>query len=184
MIQPVAYVWDCVMPFTPYHFGPAVLVGILLFPFIDITTVMVASVILDLEPLAVILFDLPMPLHSFFHTYLAATIVAVFLSICIYPFRKYLNDFVSLFGLEQESSFRHILPASIIGTYSHVLLDSFLYPEMNPFFPLIGNPFVGILAGGFVYNLCLILGFVGFFVYLLRVLLNIKVRKTEGDAFE
>jgi hypothetical protein len=69
------------MPFTPYHFGPAVLVGVLLFPFVDLTTVMVASVIVDLESLAVILFDLPMPLHSFFHTYLGATIVAVVLSI-------------------------------------------------------------------------------------------------------
>jgi len=184
MIQPVAYVWGCVMPFTPYHFGPAVLVGVLLFPFIDLTTVMVASVILDLEPLAVILFDLSMPLHSFFHTYLGATIVAVVLSICIYPFRKHLNDFVSLFGLEQESSFRHILPASLIGTFSHVLLDSFLYPEMNPFYPFVGNPFVGILAGAFVYNLCLILGFVGFFVYLLRVFLNLRVNRIDGDAFD
>lgn len=172
------------MPFTPYHFGPALLIGVLLFPFIDFTTVMIASVILDLEPLAVILFDLPIPLHAFFHTYLGATIVAVVLSIGIYPFRKYLNEMVSFFGLEQESSFRHIIPASLIGTYSHVLLDSFLYVEMNPFFPLLGNPFVGALAGGFVYNLCLVLGLVGFFVYMLRVLLNLRVSRTEGDAFE
>lgn len=184
MIQPVASVWECVMPFTPYHFGPGLLIGVLLFPFVDLTTIMVASVILDLEPLAVILLDLPMPLHSFFHTYLGATIVAVILSICIYPFRKYLNDIVSLFGLEQESSFRHIIPASLIGTYSHVLLDSFLYSEMNPFYPFIGNPFVGIITGGFVYTLCLILGFLGFFVYLLRVLLNLRVNRIEGDAFD
>ena len=172
------------MPFTPYHFGPALLIGVLLFPFIDLATVMIASVILDLEPLAVILFDLPLPLHSFFHTYLGATIVALILSIGIYPFRKYLNEIVSFFGLEQESSFRHILPASFIGTYSHVLLDSFLYTEMNPFFPLLGNPFVGALAGGFVYNLCFILGVVGFFAYMVRVLLNLRVRRIEGDAFE
>lgn len=172
------------MPFTPYHFGPALLIGVLLFPFIDFTTIVIASVILDLEPLAVIFFNLPMPLHSFFHTYLGAIIVAIALSIGIYPFRKYLNKIVSFFGLRQESSFRHIIPASIIGTYSHVLLDSFLYAEMNPFFPFLGNPFVGILALGFVYTLCLVLGIVGFFVYVLRVLLNLRVSKTEGDAFD
>ncbi|MFX1559183.1 MAG: hypothetical protein ACFFBL_01220 [Promethearchaeota archaeon] len=172
------------MPFTPYHFGPAVLVGILLFPFIDFTTVIVASVVLDLEPLAVILFNLPIPLHSFFHTYLGATIVAVVLSICIYPFRNHLNAFVSLFGLEQDSAFRHILAASLIGTYSHVFLDSFLYSEMNPLFPFLGNPFVGALASESVYNLCLILGFVGFFVYMVRVLLNLRVNRIEGDAFD
>ena len=172
------------MPFTPYHFGPALLVGVLLFPFIDFATVIVASVILDLEPLAVIFFNLPGPLHAFFHTYLGATIVALVLSICIYPFRKYINEIVSFFGLRQESSFRHILPASLIGTYSHVLLDSFLYVEMNPFFPALGNPFVGFLAFGFVYNLCLVLGIIGFFAYILRVLLNLRVSKIEGDAFD
>ena len=172
------------MPFTPYHFGPAFLIGVLLFPFIDFATIVVASVILDLEPLAVILFNLPMPLHAFFHTYLGATIVAIILSVGIYPFRKYLNEIVAFFGLRQESSFRHIFPASIIGTYSHVLLDSFLYVEMNPLFPLLGNPFVGFLAFGFVYNLCLALGIIGFFVYVLRVLLNLKVSKIEGDAFD
>lgn len=145
---------------------------------------MVASVILDLEPLAVILFDLQIPLHAFFHTYLGATIVAILLSIGMYPFRKHFNMLVSFFGLKQESSFRHIIPASIIGTYSHVFLDAFLYMEMNPFFPIIGNPFVGLIAGDLVYNLCFSLGFLGFFVYLLRILLNLRVNRIEGNAFE
>ena len=172
------------MPFTPYHFGPGILIGILLFPFIDFTTVMIASVILDLEPLTVILFDLSMPLHGFFHTYLGATIVALLLSIGIFPFRRYLNQMVSLFGLEQESSLRNIIPASFIGTYSHVFLDSFLYFEMNPFYPVLGNPFLGILSSGIVYNLCLVLGFIGVFAYILRVLLKLGVSRIEGDAFE
>ncbi|NHI88956.1 MAG: hypothetical protein EAX87_05485 [Candidatus Thorarchaeota archaeon] len=170
------------MPFTPYHFGPALFIGILLFPFIDLATIMVASVILDLEPLAVILFDLQMPLHAFFHTYLGATIVACGLSVSLYPFRKYLNEIVSFFGLKQESSMRHIISASFIGTYSHVLLDSFLYSEMNPFFPLLGNPFVGLLGFGFVYNLCVVLGVAGFFIYLLRVILNLGVGRIDGDG--
>jgi hypothetical protein len=55
---------------------------------------------------------------------------------------------------------------------------------MNPFFPLLGNPFVGALVGGFVYNLCLVLGLVGFFAYMLRVLLNLRVSRTEGDTFD
>ncbi|MFW9806630.1 MAG: hypothetical protein ACFFFK_07875 [Candidatus Thorarchaeota archaeon] len=172
------------MPFTPYHFGPALLIGTLLFPFVDFTTIMVASVILDIEPLSVMLFGLPMPLHSFFHTYLGATLIAVALSILIYPFRKYLNEIVSFFGLKQKSSIRQIVLASFIGTYSHVLLDSFLYAEMNPFFPLLGNPFLGILGFGFVYSLCIGLGIIGFFVYLIRVLLNLRVSRIDGDAFE
>jgi len=184
MIQSFTSIWENALPFTPYHFGPALLIGTLLFPFIDFATIVIASVILDLEPLAVIFLDLPMPLHSFFHTYLGATIVAIILTIGIYPFRKYLNEIVSFFGLKQESSFQRIILASFIGTYSHVLLDSFLYTEMNPFFPLIGNPFWGLLTSGLVYTLCLVLGFIGFFVYILRIILHVGKSKTESDVFD
>ena len=156
------------MPFTPYHLGPGLLLGVVLFPFVDISTMMIASVILDLEPLAVILLGFPSPLHGFFHSYLGATLVAIVLSFVIWPMRKTLNSIVSLFGLKQESSLRHILPASFIGVYSHVFLDSFIYSEMNPFFPLIGNPFIGILMVSDVYNCCIYLGLLGLGVFILR----------------
>ncbi len=171
------------MPFTPYHFGPAFLLGILLFPFIDLTTIMIASVIIDLEPLTVIFLNLPIPLHGFFHSYLGASITALVLSVFVYPFRKYLNKIVSLFGLHQSSSFRHIIAASLIGTYSHVLLDSFLYIEMNPFFPILGNPFTGIFLDGAVYTFCVIAGLVGFFAYMLRAIFKPGVIETIDDPF-
>jgi len=158
------------MPFTPYHFGPGLLLGIVLFPFIDFSTVMVASVILDLEPLAVILLGFPSPLHGFFHSYLGATIVAIILSFAIWPMRGSLNSIVSLFGFHQESSLRHILPASFIGTYSHIILDSFIYPEMNPFLPLVGNPFIGVLPVSFLYSSCIYLGLLGIGVFIIRIL--------------
>ena len=174
------------MPFTPYHFGPGLLLGVVLIPFLDFSTVMVACVILDIEPLAVILFHLPYAAHGFFHTYLGATIVACLLTTVIYPFRRYLNMLVSVFGLHQESSLRHIFPASIVGTYSHVFLDSLLYPEMNPFYPIIANPFVGVFQIGFVYNACLVFGLLGFGVYVVHVLYNqLKPRQVgmEEDVF-
>lgn len=160
------------MPLTPYHFGPGLFLGIVLFPFLDFSTVIAACVILDLEPLAVLMFNLPFAIHGFFHTYLGATIVAIALSFVIWPMRGYLNKLVSLFGLHQESSFRHIFPASIVGTYSHIFLDSLLYGEMNPFYPLIGNPFVGVFQLAFVYDACIFLGLLGFGVYVVRILYN------------
>ncbi|MFW9927114.1 MAG: hypothetical protein ACFFDM_10120 [Candidatus Thorarchaeota archaeon] len=156
------------MPFTPYHFGPGLLLGTFLFPFVDIATLMIASVVLDLEPLVVIFLNLP--LHGFFHSYLGASFASIVLSAFVYPFRSYLNKIVSLFGLYQSSSYRHIIAASIMGTYSHVFLDSFLYVEMNPFFPLIGNQFVGLFLSSTVYNFCIIIGIVGFIAYVLRAI--------------
>ncbi|MFW9956308.1 MAG: hypothetical protein ACFFD3_17330 [Candidatus Thorarchaeota archaeon] len=46
------------MPFTPYHFGPALLIGVVLLPVVDLSTIIVASVVLDLEPLAVLLYGI------------------------------------------------------------------------------------------------------------------------------
>lgn len=170
------------MPFTPYHFGPGLLLGVVLLPFVDLSTIIIASVILDLEPLTVLMLQLPLPFHGFFHTYLGATIIACVLSLTIYPFRGYLNKLVSIFGLHQESSFRQIFPASIIGTCSHVFLDSFLYAEMNPFFPLIGNPFLGLFQLVFVYNICIFFGILGIGVYLLRIIYNqYKPRQTGSE---
>lgn len=131
---------------------------------------MIASVILDIEPIAIIILGLPVPFHGFLHTYLGATIIAGVLSIAIYPFRSHLNEFVSLLGLHQESSLRHIIPASFIGNYIHVFLDSFIYSDMNPFYPFIGNPFLGMWPTSFVYSICIQLGLLGFGLYIIRLL--------------
>jgi membrane-bound metal-dependent hydrolase YbcI (DUF457 family) len=171
------------MPFTPYHFGPVLLLGVLLVPFVDFATLMMASVILDLEPIAVLYFGLPYQVHGFFHTYLGASIMAMVLSGFVYPFRKYLNDVVSLFGLHQRSSLRHIIGASFVGTFSHVFLDSLLYPEMNPFYPVLGNPFVGLFSLEAVYSFCVFAGLVGFGFYVLRVLLKPRAIAIGEDPF-
>jgi len=156
------------MPFTPYHFGPALLLSVLLFPFLDVTTVMIASVILDLEPITILILGLPLPLHGFFHTYLGATIVALALSAMIWPFRSYLNQITSFFGLHQKSNSRNIILASLVGVYFHIFLDSFLYVEMIPFYPLLGNPFLGVVSSGSVYMFCVIAGLFGIVSYAIR----------------
>jgi membrane-bound metal-dependent hydrolase YbcI (DUF457 family) len=174
------------MPFTPYHFGPGLLLGVLLFPFVDFGTLIIASVILDIEPLVVIMFGLPFPLHGFFHTYLGATTVSVVLAACIWPIRNQLNSIVSLFILRQNSTLLNILPACLIGTYSHVFLDSFIYAEMNPFYPLLGNPFLGIIGSSLVYSFCTFAGLVGVLLYVIRVFYlqpQSAIKESESDTF-
>ena len=171
------------MPFTPYHFGPGLVLGVILFPFVDMATVLIASVILDIEPIVVLFFGLPYPIHGFFHTYLGASIAALVLSGIAYSIREYLNNFVSLFGLHQRSSHLHIIGASFVGTYFHVFLDSFLYSDMNPFYPILGNQFLGFFPSGAVYNFCLICGFVGFICYIVRALLKPGAIDEGDDPF-
>ncbi len=58
------------------------------------------------------------------------------------------------FCLEYDTNFAKIGVSSLAGVYFHVLLDSFLYPEMKPFFPLEGNALLGRLSEPAVYALC------------------------------
>ena len=129
---------------------------------------MICSVILDVEPLVILVLGLGIPLHGIFHTYLMATVMAVVVSIVLWLLRNPISSFVSLFGIHQEPQKYRILLASLFGTYSHVFMDSFIYPEMNPFFPILGNPFLGLIASSLIYQFCFVCGALGFIIYLVR----------------
>ena len=158
------------MPFTPLHWGPVLLIGFLLFPRLDLAALVVSSVVIDVEPFAVLFFGLRYPLHGFLHTYLGATVVGVVVAAGLWFFRRRVAGVVSLFGITQESSLGRFLATSLFAVYTHVLLDSFLYSEMDPLYPLMGNPFVYVVALDIVYALCLVsfvpaLALYGFRVY-------------------
>jgi len=160
------------MPFTPFHFGPALFIGLLLFSLFDLPTLMVSSVVVDLEPFSVLLFQLNYPLHGFFHSYLGGTILAVVVAVAMVIARGFIEKIMSAFKLQQKSSFKKILITSMLGVYSHIFLDSFLYREMKPFYPLEFNPFPS-LASLFprytlIYGFCSISFIFGLVLYAYR----------------
>lgn len=129
------------MPFTPFHLGPALFVGLVCISLFDLPTLIVSSVIVDLEPFVVELFQLNYPLHGFIHSYLGGTIAALLVVVIMYALRGYAERIMRTFRLYQKTSFRKILATSFFGVYFHIFLDSFLYREMEPFYPLRANPF-------------------------------------------
>jgi membrane-bound metal-dependent hydrolase YbcI (DUF457 family) len=130
------------MPFTPFHLGPALLIGIICMYYLDFPTLLVASVILDVEPFLVLLLDLNYPLHGFFHSFLGGTFIILPLSYIMLKIRTFINPITDYFKIEQSSSFLNILIASFIGIYLHILLDAPLYSDIQPLFPLNFNPFL------------------------------------------
>ena len=144
------------MPLAPFHLGPGLLIGLLLLSYIDFATFLVASVIIDVEPIVVIIFDLDYPLHGFFHSFLGGTIVAFLLAAVMSKVRESLSPLLSFFKLEQKSTFKKILLASLTGIYIHILLDSRMHKDIQPFYPLDFNPFLSssALPGLLVYILC------------------------------
>ncbi|MCJ7613930.1 hydrolase, partial [Candidatus Bathyarchaeota archaeon] len=101
------------MPFTPYHPGPGLFVGLLFLGFIDFPTFLVASVIVDVEPLLVLAFNLNYPLHGFFHSFLGGTLVAVPLALAMYKIRGKFSPLLSFFRLEQTVSLKKVLAAAL-----------------------------------------------------------------------
>jgi len=78
---------------------------------------------------------------------------------------------MNLFRLAQDSSFKKIIWASFFGIYFHLLLDAFLYEDMRPFYPLKGNPFLGLFSSQQVYLFCSLSFLIGILLYLIRLFL-------------
>ncbi len=157
------------MPFTPYHLGPGLLLGLLFFRWIDVVAVLVGSVILDLEPFVVLVTGIALPLHGICHTYVAAGLLSIPTSAALWYLRGPTRRITRLFGLEQDFRPAGIYASCLVGTISHVFLDSFLYAEMNPFYPILGNPFYEYLASPLIYQSCMYAGFAGLLIYLILV---------------
>lgn len=151
------------MPFTPFHLGPGLLFGLLFLSYIDFPTFLLANVIVDVEPFLVLYFNLQYPLHGFLHSFLGGTLIAFLLAIVMSKLRNSFSPLMSFFRLEQKTSFKSILLASLFGIYLHILLDSRLYQDIKPFYPFDFNPFLSrsmFIVFFEIYGLC-ILSFIG-----------------------
>lgn len=160
------------MPFTPFHLGPALVIGLLLFSLFDLPTLLVSSVIVDIEPFLVLLFKLDYPTHGFFHSHLGGTIMAVAVALTMFAVRKGIQRIMSTFKLQQKSSFTKISFTSLFGVYSHIFLDSPLYQEIKPFYPLDFNPMYRTISASSIYLFCILSFLAGFILYVYRIRRN------------
>ena len=160
------------MPFTPFHLGPALFFGLLLFRYIHFPTFIMANIIVDLEPFFILILGLDYPLHGFFHSFVGGSLIAIGLAFCLSKLNTYIQYPARTIKLSQDLSLISILMASFFGIYLHILFDSTLYSDIKPFYPSDLNPFLnnGILSGIDVYILCIILFIMGFLLYGLRLL--------------
>ena len=155
------------MPFTPYHLGPALLVGLILFPLLDLPTFVVANVIIDLEPLLVLLLGLPFPLHGPFHSLTLGALAAAGLTLVMPGLSNLVKPFLRSLRLHQTSRFNRVLASSLIGVWLHIMLDALIYPEVRLLYPIRGNQLLGLTSPGAVYGFCSIAFPLALIVYLL-----------------
>ena len=139
----------------------------------DLPTFLVANVIVDVEPLLVLVFGLDYPLHGYLHTYLIGGIVALILYFVMGQVRPYLDSVIRSIGLAQEWNKKSIIFATISGIWLHITLDSTLYLDIRPLFPLNLNTFyTGLEAYNTVYSLCWNSGIIAIILFLVIILKN------------
>jgi hypothetical protein len=166
------------MPFTPYHLGPAIAIGLPLRRFLHVPTFIIASVVLDVEPFLVLLLGLEYPLHGYFHTLLAAAVTGAALGYVLWLLEGALVPLYRLLLLEADRKFKAAAFAisGLLGTTIHVLLDAPLYPDILPFYPLAVNPLYGPGLSLQIYNLCFWMGVFGIIYYVSMIILSLHRR--------
>ena len=140
------------MPFTPLHWGITFL-GLVFKRTFYLPALLISSVIMDLEPFYFLFIAKGSPvLHGFFHTYFGATLVALAVSLILVKFRKRMDGLMAFFKVPQKGlTGRQIYFSSLFAAYSHIFLDSFLYKDIRPFWPLEQNLFLGAIRSVEIY---------------------------------
>ena len=141
------------MPFTPFHFGPSACIALPLDKYIDVPAFMLANVIVDIEPLAVMVFKLSYPTHGYFHTFLIGSLLGVLWGAIAYSGKGIFQRIMRLLWLPHAVTLKKTLISAVLGVWFHVLVDSFSHSDVRPFYPFEINPMYGIISNA---TLCLI----------------------------
>mgnify|MGYP000101968303 CR=1 FL=1 len=168
------------MPFTPIHMGPGILIKGLMQGSFSLMVFGWTQIVMDVQPL-IVLISGEGHLHGFSHTYVGATLLALFAGVT----GKYLSQ-LGLWLLRITPSVKVSIPwfvvfiSALIGSYSHVLLDSIMHSDVQPFYPLtLDNSFLGIISVSLLHKLCLYSGLVGAALYYLLLFRN-KVNEASS----
>jgi membrane-bound metal-dependent hydrolase YbcI (DUF457 family) len=145
------------MPFTPFHFGPSATIALPLKRHIDVPAFLLANVAIDIEPLLVLTLSLRYPLHGYAHTFLGATVVCTVMAIGLHHCRRFLVSFTRIFIPGYDTTKRKLIVSSVLGGWFHVLLDSMIYHDIRPLYPLSVNPFLGWVGQDQMYVFCSIM---------------------------
>lgn len=163
------------MPFTPFHFGPGVLVKACLPQQFWLTSFMAANVLVDLEVLYYLRQNEP-PLHRHWHTYLGGSVAGITAGVLMFATAWVAVAFLpaSWQALKRLRSTRRVrllsesLLSGLVGGISHIVLDSFMHHDMHPFWPLWdGNNLAGMIGVGALHGALAVSGVFGVLLWCL-----------------
>jgi hypothetical protein len=157
------------VPFTPYHFGPGLLLKGIAPAHSSMVALCAANVVVDCETLYHLVRRDP-AIHGVLHTFLGATLAGVATALVMVATRRWWDRgfvrrlWVEIEGqaLAQGRSAFAIAVGAVVGGASHPLFDELMHPDVHPFAPWTDdNPLLGHLTGDGVRLLCVACAIVG-----------------------
>jgi membrane-bound metal-dependent hydrolase YbcI (DUF457 family) len=148
------------MPFTPFHFGPGVLLKALGPRWISLTAFVASQVAIDLES-GYHLFRGDWPVHRIAHTLPVATLVGIVVAILIYLIGRKVTASSHLV-VESANKVGPVLAGGVLGGLSHPVLDGIMHTDIRPLLPFdSSNPFLGIVDLETLHLSCIASGLLG-----------------------
>ena len=158
------------MPLTPFHLGPGLLIGEVFEKRINMISILLASILIDVRAIFCCFFiECTGRFHGPLHTIIGATVIALLIAIMVWSLKIQLKKFTDVFKIKNSYSSSSIILGSFIGTWLHIILDSFMHSDIIPFWPIKSNLLLGMISNGTNYLLCTIALIIGLIVYFYRI---------------
>jgi hypothetical protein len=155
------------MPITPFHLGPGALLGVAVDG--SFTAFLVANVVIDVES-GYHLLTGAYPVHTFLHTFVGATIVAIATIAvlgAVERWRRVHRAHNPDGTLRSETSYAAIAAGGAAGSWSHVVLDGVMHGDMRPFAPWSdANPFYRVISVLALHGVCVAFALVALYVFI------------------
>jgi hypothetical protein len=169
------------MPFTSYHIAFGLFVGLPSRRWIHLPTFLITTaVIVDIEPIMVMLGVIGGRVHGSLHTILLGVFMGSTAGLAMYFLERYFGFLKTLYRslyLSQgsEKPLSYIL-AGVLGWLLHIILDALIYSDIRPLEPFISsyNPLylshaISLPVISLAYNVILVAGLSLYIYYFFRI---------------
>ncbi|HEY6562120.1 MAG TPA: metal-dependent hydrolase [Polyangiaceae bacterium] len=157
------------MPFTPFHFGPAILLKALAPRHVSLTAFALSQVAIDIESGYHLLRE-EWPVHRIIHTLPVATAAGVAVGTVVWLAGRRTAPARSP-EIQAEVQALPAYAGGLLGGSSHSVLDAIMHADVQPFWPFAhSNPLLGALDIAQLHLSCVVTGVCGIAVFIWKAL--------------
>jgi len=152
------------MPFTPFHFGPGILVKAAAPKRVSFTAFVATQVIIDLESLYHLLRG-DWPVHRQLHSLMGASAAGLVVAAVVVLLRPALGRLTANAAnpaFVTELTGQAALVGGLLGGVTHSLLDAIMHSDVSPLWPFTAsNRVFGLVSAEALEVACVVAGVIG-----------------------